>query len=468
MIAFNRFTFYSLLLLLGFTACQKDEDLEQKPPVVPPAEATAYVQRVNNFISQCMNRCYLWNELMPDIDWKYEYDSKAYFEKLLSEEDHFSYITDDLEGFLNSSQGIETTFGYSLAYQWRNDEQTKICAVVEYVYPNSPAANANIKRGDLILSLDDQDITLDNMYDLINKSSIKVGVSKYKDGQFLEPESMSLKQVVLTQNTVHTAQVLDIEGTKVGYLFYTSFIENFNSSLDKVFADFKKVGVSELILDLRYNFGGDEKAIINLCSHIAPAGICQSENIIISKIYNSILTDEMKENGSDVMSFTDASISDNLNLTRVFILTSDQTYSASEVTLVGLAPYMDVIQIGEKTGGKYTGMKILMPLIEVDGDIYLDPVIGNWGVLPIILRYQNKNGEDPKGGLIPNHEVASFYLPMFELGDKQDPLIAKAVEIISGRPQVSARGHTGQSVEKKPFCHISSKFDEIKKNLFVK
>lgn len=470
---FNKLPLYSFLLLLLLSACHDDKnEPEPTPPVDPepetPVIADAYTQRVNSFIYQVMKNCYLWTDQIPELDRQYETDPKAYFEKILVPEDRFSIITDDIESLLNSTEGIEKTFGYSLAYQWADEAQTKVRAIVEYVYPNSPASLAGIKRGDLIVSLNGQNITMANLDELINTPNINIGVSKYENEKYSDPETISLTMTVIEQNPVHTHKVIDTGAKKVGYLFYSSYIGKFNSSLDSVFTAFKTAGVSELILDLRYNLGGGEEAAINLCSHIAPAAVCQNKELIIQKKYNAIQTEMAEEEGVDPnVYFTDSLLNDNLNLSRVFILTSDQTYSASEVTLVGLDPYMDVIRIGERTGGKYTGMQILPAIIYVGGVQMLDPIIGNWALYPIVLEYKNKNGENPKGGLAPDYNVNSFYLPMEPLGDEKDPLIAQALELITGSVPVTTQAYKRLNTT-QPFKHAASPFDHIKKNLIVK
>lgn len=454
-----QFAFALILLLFALVSCDKDD--------AGPSEASAYTQKVTAYIHDVMSSCYLWNEQLPDLDLKYETDPKAYFYKLRVEEDVFSHITDDLEKMLKAQQGIEKTFGYSLAFMWADSDHTSIVGVVEYVYPRSPAFLAGLVRGDKIVLLDGRAIPEASLDKLINGPTVEIGVSKYKDGEYGEPEAVTMTVTELEQDPVHTSRILDVEGRKVGYLFYVSYIGNFNHSIDAVFDRFKEAGVSELILDLRYNLGGDENAIVNLCSHIAPAATCRSKDVIIRKEYNAIQEAYMKEEGVDnITHFTDSLLSSNLNLSRVFVLTSDNTYSASEVTIVGLQPYMDVVRIGERTGGKYTGMQLLPATVVVDGVEYLDPVIGNWAIYPIVLRYRNKNNEDPKGGLAPQYEVESFYLPMLPMGDEQDPLVARAIELMGGQSPAAAFRALKSGVQ-KPFRRVSSAFDEQKKNFFV-
>lgn len=466
------FVFFILFILAS--SCGKNDYVEEPEPTPEPKPepenplASAYIQRVNSFVYQMMTEAYLWYDQMPDIDWRYQKDSKKYFRKLLTAEDKFSGITDDALSLINSLEGVEKTFGYSLTFSWMDVAETEIAAIVEYVYPNSPAATAGIVGGDLILSIDNQKITQGNMYDLIDKEMIKIERSKYTQEGTAISDTITLTAATITQNPVHTSKILEVGGQKIGYLFYTNYIHTFNPALDKVFSDFKAAGVSELILDLRYNSGGDQLAIINLCSHIAPVQVINDKSLIVKNEYNDIQEKHCQDRHIDnSYYFTDTLTDDNLNLKRIFILTSKQTYSASEVTIVGLQPYMDVVCIGEKTGGKYTGIQVLQPIILMDGKEFLDPIIGNWAIFPIVSQYKNKDGKNPKGGLVPDHEVNSFYLPMVELGDEKDPLISKAIELISGKPAVVARS-VSKTFEYNPFSYKSSRFDDVKGNIIIK
>lgn len=466
----NKLLLPVIFLYLLSISCDKNDNNDPLPPEIdPPMVVDPHTQRVNNFIHQGMTSVYLWNEQLPQIDWQYENNSQEYFEKLLVKEDKYSRITDNINELLDGLSGIEKTFGYSLTFFWEdNDKQQYINAVVEYVYPNSPASRAGIIRGDLILAIDGQRITPKNMNGLIENPTVKIELSKFKDGQYTTPQTISLTSAVISQNPVHTSKILNVGDKKTGYLFYTSYIQNFNYSLDSLFTAFKTAGVSELILDLRYNLGGDNHAIINLCSHIAPATTVQSKELIITNEYNKIQEKIFKEEGIDRnYYFTDTLLNSNLDLKRVFILTSRQTYSASEVTIVGLQPYMEVICIGETTGGKYTGMSLVQPLIKVNGIIMLDPAISNWALFPIVSQNKNKNGHNSKGGIVPAYNVNNSYLPMVELGDETEPLIAKAIELIGGKPSVSAKEKWSLPTP-QPFASRSSRYDEIKKNLIMR
>lgn len=204
-----------------------------------------------------------------------------------------------------------------------------------------------------------------------------------------------------------------------------------------------------MILDLRYNLGGDENAIDNLCSHIAPN--VTSNDVIFKTVYNSEFS---KLNPKSSKYFTNGLT--NLGLERIYILTSQSTYSASEVTILALEPYMDVITIGEKTGGKYTGMTTLQPT---------DKSIKNWLLVPVISAWTNKVGKSARGGIAPTKEAECYEFPFVEIGDEKDPLIAEALSQITGIRSVRGKS-AQQSIQ--PFDHGSTRYDKLRSNLIYK
>ena len=99
-------------------------------------------------------------------------------------------------------------------------------------------------------------------------------------------------------------------------------------------------------------------------------------------------------------------------------VTSFKQAGVSELIL-GLQPYMNVVRIGEKTGGKDTGIHLLQPYILDHEEVVLDPVIGNWALLPVVSKYHNKEGDSVTGGLQPDYEVKNSYLLKPALGNPQ-------------------------------------------------
>ena len=122
----------------------------------------------------------------------------------------------------------------------------------------------------------------------------------------------------------------------------------------------------------------------------------------------------------------------NLNLSKVYFLTSRTTASASESLMVGLYPYTDVIQIGTTTYGKCYG--------SITIDDWEDPKRHNWAMQPLVLKYSNADGyTDFVNGILPDYVVADNLLYAEPFGSYRDPLLAKALEEITGVAPVTKK-----------------------------
>ena len=156
------------------------------------------------------------------------------------------------------------------------------------------------------------------------------------------------------------------------------------------------------------------------------------EDIFLNEIWNEQMTKYWKGEGEELTTrFTKSVMPYNLNLERIYILTTSGTASASESTIVGLSPYMDVITIGGRTHGKYCGAMLLQPL-DKNGKVISS--IKNWAMSLVVYKFANNdNYTDFKGGLLPDYEVEDDLIgAVYPFGDVNDPHLAKALELITG------------------------------------
>jgi len=465
-------SYYKIFLLLalffGILFGCEDEPLPEIEPDEPePKEAPELTQKINSFIEFVMEDVYLWNEEMPDIDIRYEFDSKDYFDKLLYEEDKWSFVTEDMDEWVNSLQGIEKSYGWSLAFG-RFQNTNTIFALVEYVNPNTPAAEANFQRGDIIVQLAGADITDDNYRDLLNSESITVtsGVLG-ADGVSLGSEvSMTARE--LNIDPVLTREIIEYEGHKIGYICYTQFSDNHFESLNNSLQYFSENAISDLVVDLRYNPGGYGFVAQHFCSSVAPLNIVNEEEILITNHYNQSYTAYFEKNDPGYLQTTFLNdVPVKLGLDKIHILTGRGSASASELFIVGLEPYMDLTTVGESTYGKYTGSWTIRP----------EHVIGNssdyedfekWGVQPIVMRYANSLGvTDFKDGILPDIEVYDELFEAVPLGQKEEPLLKAAIEDITGTPIIAMKSAKRIDIPYTIFDRGFSKFDQIKREMVI-
>jgi len=139
--------------LILLSACQKDPD----PDPVPDLPRQTLI--LNSWIFEGMHQYYLWEQFMPNLNPKTQPDSRAYFYDLLYEADRNSWIVDDYESLAASFDGVQLSTGISASPGLVGDNE--VITIVEYVTPNSPAADSGIDRGDIIFAVDGQ--TLDTL-----------------------------------------------------------------------------------------------------------------------------------------------------------------------------------------------------------------------------------------------------------------------------------------------------------------
>lgn len=442
------FVFFSSFLLLFNTACSDDESdlFSDWRPEGPVSETTL----VNKFIEAYMKDAYLWTST---IDWssvnpEEEADPFKFLEKLrYKEEDKWSILTDNREELTGELEGISTTFGYQLLFCRYSDAPEYVYGIVLYVYPDSPAEKVGFKRGDFIIGKDFGDITEDNYMDLYNASSLvlQTATYSYESGLIVNPVMVYIAAESMYEDPVNTYKVIEKGANKIGYLCYTDYVIESEKRLQEVFTEFKSQGVTDVVLDLRYNTGGFAQTSCVLSSILAPSSAVKGKEIFLSQQWNDAYMDYYKKNKYDTNEYFTDTLNVNMDLNRVFILTSGYTASASEATIIGLQPYTDVVLIGDTTYGKYCGARLFSPAAwdNKKEEWILVEEIENWGLYLTIYRFANKEGITSfTKGLVPNIVVEEDYFALYPFGDEGDPLLAEAISRITGEPVVKARSTT--------------------------
>ncbi len=413
------------LMMILLQGCREKPWGGNDDPVIPRETLLT-----NKWIKDNMTELYYWNDKIPKgIDYTVEPDPEIYFNKLLyKDEDKWSGITNDYSSLKADLEGKPLTMGYQPAFYLIAED--KVVIVVKYVYPGSAAADEGLKRGDIILSIDDTRMDRSNYYDLYSGDNYTVQLGRL-EGQSLIPtgESKSLQARVTITDPLIYHSVIDVDGHKIGYLVYVEFIAGESSEflleMDNILNDFKTAGVTDLVVDLRYNPGGEISAAVHLASEIAPWMVTSGGNILITLKYNkdldAFLRSDIRQYGS-YLDYKFKTTSANLDLARVYFLTTSGSASASELVITGLDPYMDVIKIGESTHGKYTGAWV----IPDDNE--------KWAITPIVSKYSNNDGfTDFVNGLQPDYEVKDDLFDAVPFGDTTDPMLAKAIDLATGK-----------------------------------
>lgn len=466
------------LLGLLFIGCNNNDDgptLTEEPQTEEPVaeESVQLNSEVNDFIWKGLNYWYFWQNDVTDLADSKDDDTNAYYtylnnynsskdlfdDLIYTQADDFSWYIEDVDEQLNSFRGITKSYGLNLGYLLRvSDTSDDVIIYVTYVTPDSPADQAGIKRGDFIYKVDGISMTINN-YDVVNNifrnENVSIGLATVENGSVVpQGNDIALSAVELTTNPIHHAEVLEVSGTKIGYLMYTGFKATFHSELNAVFGDFKSQGITELVLDLRYNGGGSILSSALLASMIyGEAGA--EQDIFATLRYNN---KRNAENGVSYPFFEDVFLYDKTSsaylgsepmnrlngITTLYVLASERTASASEMIINGLLPYINVVIIGEKTVGKNEGSITVVDSPGTGDSPYSDLDNRNpnhtIGMQPIVLQvYNSNNSSDYADGFEPDVTVveSQFASNLLPFGDPNEVMLSAALDLIVGS---SAKG----------------------------
>lgn len=427
------------------TSCFKDNDDELQ---------VASVAEIQDFIYRGLNFFYLYkadtaelaNDAFVSEDEKNafitSFDSpETLFEYLKSNQDRFSILVDNYIELENSLAGVTLTNGMEFGLVFYPDGSGNVFGYIRYVLPNTSAASEGLTRGIIFNSIDGQQITETNYTNLLASESYTIGLATF-DGTNITPtgESVSLTKTEYTENPIHIARTLTIEGQKIGYLLYNAFTANFDSELNAAFGQFQADGVTDLVLDLRYNGGGSVRTATYLAGMITGQF---TDQIFYTEVWNEDRQDEYAENGTFVSNFEGGEAINSLNLNRVFIITSGRTASASELIINGLDPYITVTQVGSTTTGKFQASFLLYDAPAPGFNRSDANPTHTYAMLPLVFKTANANGNtDFIDGLFPDIELREDYSNLGTLGDPSEPLLAAALTDILPSPRPIRRGFT--------------------------
>jgi C-terminal processing protease CtpA/Prc len=415
---------------------------------------------VNECIYDIMDVYYLWNTKMPSKR-KVDFDKKPdeFFDGLLySAIDIWSFCSDNSQVLDNELEGTPYSMGYEPMFVGYNNNKNVLIFVV-HVYPNTPAERAGLKRGDIILDINDTPLTPDNYYELYTTESCTYSLGVYNPVANTVDLS-GIKKKLNAEKIEADPSIFDtifyVGNRPVGYYAYMAFTtgDKYIPSMDAVFDRFKAAGVKDLILDLRYNGGGSIETAGHLASAIAPASAVNNHEVLVSFVYNDLLTNYFRDSDEDNY-YRFPNNSHNADIQNLYVLGTRGTASASELVTIGLKPYMNVTIVGENTYGKYTGMIVFDKEMEGCEDLE------NWAIAPIVMKYANSLGfTDFGNGLKPDIQVEDDLLSGYPFGCPDDPMIAAVLDQIGGMPL------TAKAARKSPFIYLGGK-RSIGNNLIV-
>jgi C-terminal processing protease CtpA/Prc len=406
------------LFLLAFTACKKDG-----PEPDYPAGSDQYI---NDWILDSMQVYYYWNSSLPKNP-SFDQAPLDFFATLKNPQDRFSriYNASVQESYYPSPV---QNFGFELIVydSGSGDIRTSIALVV----PGSQAQLSGLQRGQTITSINGTAPTAANIQQLIRTAVAMRAMTLDISGL----GTVDIAGTTISENSVYLYKVFNEQSQSIGYLFYNSFDGRYRQNILQAFAAFKQAGITELILDLRYNAGGD----VGVCAALAAALSSVDDNDTFVEYRGNSNAGVRKETFAKTRSKTYSgapfSLSEIQNmripLDRIFILTGAHTASAAEFLVKSLRAWTEVIQIGGTTLGKDMASFSIK-----DGNSTKNNA---WSIEPMVFKLYNARGEgDYPTGLIPDVTIDELSEPLLPLGEPDDPLISEALGRINGRSRLA-------------------------------
>ncbi len=444
---FNTKLIFSFLAVLLTFGCFEDRD-----------DNGTFANEINDFVWKGMNAVYLYKDNVPDLannrfgsdeeyaDYLNSFNApEALFGSLIFQPttvDKFSWIVDDYIALEQQFSGVTKSNGMEFGLRFVPGSNVDVFGYVRLVLPNTDAEAQGLQRGDVFYGIDGTPLNVNNFNELLSPDIYSIDLAIYDDNGTPQTDddtvipgtgSISLSKQPYTENPIFISDVLNVGGQNVGYLMYNGFTRDFDSQLNTAFGSFLGANVQDLVLDLRYNPGGSVNSSILLSSMITG----QFTGAVYStEQWNSDLQATFNEQNPEslINRFTDnddGTPLNSLNLNRVYILTTGSSASASELVINCLNPYIDVIQIGTTTLGKY----------QASITVYDSPDFGRNGanpnhtyaMQPLVLKSVNSVGfTDFDNGLPPDITLEENIANLGVLGNAGEPLLAAAIDDILG------------------------------------
>ena len=447
-----------LVLILPFVHCSKDlatdanNEFDRNFDTDDLATNLEGDLQISDFVWKGLNEFYYWQDQVSELSDEKLIDEKEYadyiknnsnpdlfFESLKHSDDRFSWIQDNYVELENNLQGVFATNGVEFGLLYACENCNEVLGFVKYIYKGSNADGKNIKRGDFFNGVNGTILNDNNYMSLLFGENLNytLNMASIENGKVISNGvNVELtKEENFETNPIQINKTFDIQnGEQVGYLMYNQFVANKSANLNDVFAEFRNKNINNLIVDLRYNGGGSVKNCIELASMIT--GQFES-GVFAQEQWNSKLISYLEKRfGSEslinrfVDTLSNGSPINSLKLDRVYVITSSESASASELLINGLSSYIEVIQIGERTVGKNVGSITVYDYIDNEKTKNPDHT---YAMQPIVLKIANSDGyADYTEGLQPDRLIEEDIANLGMLGNIGEPLLKSTLNLISG------------------------------------
>ena len=285
---------------------------------------------------------------------------------------------------------------------------------VLYVQENSPAKEVGLERGSLIIAANNKKInSSDLFYITAPEEAYLFTLGKFNETGFdtLQTVQMPAPRIVENEN-LYKWNIFEVNGKNVAYILYNEFGDNDTQNLSNMFSQLSGQTINDIVLDLRYNPGGYVNTAQLISTNLAPQEAMG--NVFLKMTHND------KINRTDILNFEPGLLAGaaSLNYENLYIITSGNTASASEIVINCLKPYMAgrLIQVGTASFGKNVAQQLYTDEVQA-------PMLEFW-LTNSLLSNAEDNSDYYTNGLLPDYEISeNLKGELGELGTAQDSLM---------------------------------------------
>jgi C-terminal processing protease CtpA/Prc len=334
------------------------------PTPTPPATGTCSLAARQNWAQAQINEWYLFPETLPAsinpsayADVQSLIDAMTATARAQRKDRYFTYITSIAEENAYYNSGSSAGYGVRFAI----DGAARRLFVSE-AFEGAPALAAGIDRGTEILAIGTSASNLRNVSDILASEGSAgvtnalgpstVGVTRVlriTDAGGARNVTVTKADYELTPvSSRYGAKVIDDGGRKVGYINLRTFINTAETPLRNAFANFRAQGITEVIIDLRYN-GGGLVSIADLVNNLL------ARDRRSSTVANYVSFRPSKASNNETVYF--APQPQSIAPTRVAFIGTGGSASASELVMNTFIPYLGnrAALVGTNTYGKPVG-----------------------------------------------------------------------------------------------------------------
>ncbi|MCZ6808443.1 MAG: S41 family peptidase [Proteobacteria bacterium] len=335
----RKFLYMLVAATLTFAGCSASDGGGAGPQVGTPA-CENDSQKL--FVLETMRDIYFWYDLLPvSVDGSLYASPEELLAFLVSFQplDDFTFITSAEADAQFFGAGQFEGFGFSTRFEAADDLR------FTRVFSGSPAALAGFQRGQRILELDGRTIAEieanEGLNVVFDQSPLEFTIRNLDASEFI----VTVSHDVVTIDPLPQWRVIDMGGVPVGYVEFATFVSTADPVFNDVFSDFNAAGVTDVIIDMRYNGGGLVNTARLLGDHLGGSVPGQLFSITVFNDKNTF------RNETELFE----PIPNSMNLSRLVVIATSGTASASELVINSMETHADVTIVGDTTFGKPVG-----------------------------------------------------------------------------------------------------------------